>query len=190
MAQTSIEALAWLREQVEAADGDLLREMVRTFAQALMDAEASALCNAGSGERTAERTNSRNGYRLRPWDTRVGTMDVAIPKLRKGSYFPAWLLAPRRRAEQAMVAVIAECYLAGVSTRRVEGLVQTLGIASMSKSQVSELARSLDETVTAFRTRPLAGGPYTYLFCGWMRSPRNVARVVGSSMSRRSSPLP
>jgi len=91
-------------------------------------------------------------------------MEVAIPKLRKGSYFPDWLLEPRRRAERALVAVIAECYLAGVSTRRVEGLVQTLGIAALSKSQVSELARSLDETVTAFRNRPLDGGPYTSIW--------------------------
>jgi putative transposase len=161
---TSIEMMAWLREQVEAADSDLLRELVRTVAEALMDAEASALCNAGYGERTPERTNARNGYRSRRWDTRVGTMDVAIPKLRKGSYFPDWLLEPRRRAERALVAVIAESYLAGVSTRRVEGLVQTLGIASISKSQVSELARTLDEVVTAFRNRPLDGAPYPYLW--------------------------
>ncbi len=164
MATTSIETMAWLREQVEQADGDLLREMVQTFAEALMDAEATALCNADYRERTPERTNARNGYRGRRWDTRVGTMEVAIPRLRKGSYFPDWLLEPRRRAERAMVAVIAESYLAGVSTRRVEGLVQTLGIANISKSQVSELARSLDATVAAFRSRPLDGGPYTYLW--------------------------
>ena len=176
MAPTSIEALAWLREQAGAADSDLLREMVRTFAEALMSAEASALCNAGFGERTPERTNARNGYRPRTWDTRVGTLEVAIPKLRKGSYFPDWLLEPRRRAERALVAVIAECYLAGVSTRRVEGLVQTLGIASMSKSQVSELARSLDETVTAFRNRPLEGGPYTYV---WMDALTQKCREGG-----------
>src|SRR6266540_4690068 len=138
--------------------------MVRLFAEAVMDAEASALCNADYGERTGDRTNHRNGYRPRRWDTRVGTMQVAIPKLRQGSYFPDWLLEPRRRAERALVAVIAESYLAGVSTRRVEGLVQTLGIANMSKSQVSELAKSLDETVTAFRNRPLDGAPYTYVW--------------------------
>ncbi|MDQ3701022.1 MAG: IS256 family transposase [Chloroflexota bacterium] len=159
-----METLAWLREHVEQADGDLLREMVRTFAEAMMSAEASALCNAEYGERTPERSNARNGYRSRRWDTRVGTMEVAIPKLRKGSYFPEWLLEPRRRAERALVAVIAECYLAGVSTRRVDGLVQTLGIAGISKSQVSELARTLDEGVTAFRNRPLDGGPYSYVW--------------------------
>jgi putative transposase len=161
MATTSIETMAWLREQLDQADSDLLREMVRTVAEALMDAEATALCNAEYRERTPERTNTRNGYRERRWDTRVGTLEVAIPKLRKGSYFPEWLLEPRRRAERALVAVIAESYLAGVSTRRVEGLVQTLGIAGISTSQVSELARSLDATVAAFRNRPLDGGPYT-----------------------------
>jgi transposase-like protein len=162
--KSSIESLAWLREQVATADTDLLRELVRLCAEALMDAEASALCNADYGERTPERTNTRNGYRPRRWDTRVGTMAVAIPKLRQGSYFPDWLLEPRRRAERALVAVIAESYLAGVSTRRVEGLVQTLGIAGMSKSQVSELARTLDAAVTAFRNRPLDGAPYTYIW--------------------------
>src|SRR5215213_10252753 len=160
----SMDVVAWFRKQVEDADGDLLREMVRVFAETLMNAEVSALCNAGYGERTPERTNARNGYRPRGWDTRVGTLEVAIPKLRRGSYYPDWLLEPRRRAERALMAVIAECYLAGVSTRRVEGLVQTLGIAAMSKSQVSDLAKSLDETVTAFRNRPLDGGPYPYLW--------------------------
>lgn len=164
MVTSSIETLQWLRERVAEADADLLREMLRTFAEGLMSAEASALCNADYGERTPERTNARNGYRPRTWDTRVGTLDVAIPKLRKGSYFPDWLLEPRRRAERALVAVVAECYLAGVSTRRVEGLAQTLGIASLSKSQVSDLARNLDATVTAFRNRPLDGGPYTYVW--------------------------
>jgi len=108
--------------------------------------------------------NSRNGYRSREWDTRAVTVELAIPKLRSGSYFPDWLLEPRRRTERALIAVIAECYLAGVSTRRVEGLVQTLGITGMSKSQVSELARTLDEVVLAFRNRPLDGAPYTYIW--------------------------
>ena len=173
---TSIETMTWLREQVEQADADLLREMVRTFAEALMDGEASALCHAGYGERTAERTNARNGDRSRRWDTRVGTMEGAIPKLRRGSSFPDWLLEPRRRAERALVAVIAESYLAGVSTRRVEGLVQTLGVAGMSKSHVSELARTLDEGVTAFRNRPLDGGPYTYV---WMDALTQKCREGG-----------
>jgi transposase-like protein len=125
-----------------------------------MQAEMSALCNAAPGEWTPERTHARNGYRARTWDTRLGTMDLAIPKLRRGSYYPDWLLEPRRRAEWALVAVVADCYLAGVPTRGVEGLVQTLGLTGISKWQVSELAPSLDEVVTAFRPRPLDGGPY------------------------------
>jgi transposase-like protein len=164
MVTPSMDVMGWLRKQVAEADSDLLREMVRVFAETLMGAETAALWNAGYGERTPERTNARNGYRPRTWDTRVGTLELAIPRLRRGSYFPDWLLEPRRRAERALVAVIAECYLAGVSTRRVEGLVQTLGIATLSKSQVSELAKSLDDTVTAFRNRPLDGGPYPYVW--------------------------
>jgi putative transposase len=103
----------------------------------------------------------RNGYRHRDFDTRAGTLDVAIPKLREGSYFPGWLLERRRRSERALTMVVATCYLLGVSTRRMEKLVQSLGITSLSKSQVSVMARELDESVAAFRTRPLDAGPYT-----------------------------
>jgi transposase-like protein len=153
----------WLRKQLEEASPDLLRAMVQDFAEALMGAEADALCGAPYGERSPARVNIRNGYRERGWDTRVGTIELAIPKLRQGSYFPDWLLQPRRRAEQAFVSVIADAYLAGVSTRRVEKLVQQLGVERMSKSQVSRLARSLDSIVEDFRTRPLDGAPYAYL---------------------------
>ena len=118
----------WLRNRLEAASPDLLREMVATFIAALMGAEADALCGAGYGESSPDRVNCRNGYRHRDLDTRVGTLDVGIPKLRSGSYFPDWLVAPRRRAEQALVSVVATCYLLGVSTRRMEKLVATLGI--------------------------------------------------------------
>ena len=137
--------------------------MVQDFAEALMGAEADALCGAAYGERSPERVNIRNGYRERDWDTRVGSIELQIPKLRQGSYFPDWLLAPRRRAEQAFVSVIADAYLAGVSTRRVEKLVRQLGVERMSKSQVSRLAKSLDQVVEDFRTRPLEGRPYPYL---------------------------
>jgi transposase-like protein len=154
---------SWLRKRLEQASPDLLRAMVQDFAEALMGAEADALCGARYGERSSERVNIRNGYRERVWDTRVGTVELAIPKLRQGSYFPDWLLQPRRRAEQAFVSVIADAYLAGVSTRRVEKLVQQLGVERMSKSQVSRLAKSLDAIVEDFRTRPLDGAPYTYL---------------------------
>ena len=158
------DVVAWLRQQLQEAHPDLLREMLATMAQELMGAEAQALCGAEYGERSSERTNSRNGYREREWDTRVGSMTLAIPKLRQGSYFPDWLLESRRRAERALVSVIAQAYLAGVSTRRVERLVQTLGIERLSKSQVSVMAKALDGMVDEFRNRPLDGGPYTYVW--------------------------
>jgi len=161
---TTMEPLAWLRKQLEAADVDLLREMVAAFIDRLMGAEVDALCGAPYGERSPERVNSRNGYRARDFDTRTGTIELAVPKLRAGSYFPDWLLERRRRAERALVAVVAECYVRGVSTRRVDGLIKTLGIDGISKSQVSALAKSLDEAVATFRSRPLDGAPYTYVW--------------------------
>ncbi len=164
MVDATMDPAVWLRKHLETADADLLREMLGTFIQALMSAEADALCGAPYGTRSPERVNTRNGYRSRPFNTRTGTLELALPKLRSGSYFPDWLLERRRRAERALVAVIAECYVRGVSTRRVEGLIATLGISGISKSQVSELARSLDEEVAAFRSRPLDGAPYTYLW--------------------------
>jgi putative transposase len=163
--EPTLDPVVWLRKHLEQADTDLLREMVRTFVQALMSAEADAICGAPYGERSEERTNRRNGYRERDFDTRTGTMELQIPKLRSGSYFPDWLVERRRRAERALVQVVAECYVRGVSTRRVDGLVKTLGIEGISKSQVSSLAKSLDEAVEAFRSRPLDGGPYTFV---WM----------------------
>src|SRR5437870_8971031 len=129
-----MDALEWLRKHLDAEGSDLLREMVATFAERLMAAEVEVACNAGYGEVSPERTNSRNGYRQRQLDTRVGSIDLSIPKLREGSYYPGWLLEPRRRAERALVAVVAECYVRGVSTRRVEGLVRTLGIEGISRS--------------------------------------------------------
>lgn len=154
----------WLAQHLAEADPDLVRSMLQTFVEQLMGAEASAVCNAGYAERTPDRSNVRNGYRERRWDTRAGTIDLAIPKLRSGSYFPGWLLEPRRRAEQAMVAVVAQCYVEGVSTRRVDDVVKAMGIEGISKSQVSELAKSLDVIVAEFRSRPLDAGPYTYVW--------------------------
>jgi len=162
--ENNMDLLGWLRKQLAEAEPDLLREMVRTFAEALMGAEADALCGAPFRERSEERVNRRNGYRERPFDTRAGTIPLSVPKLRSGSYFPDWLLERRRRAERALVAVVAECYVRGVSTRRVDGLVKTLGIEHLSKSQVSEMAKVLDEEVRAFRARPLDSGPYPYLW--------------------------
>ena len=117
---SSMDSLVLLRKQMMEAHPDVLRTMVTEMVQRLMSAEADALCGADHGERSADRVNSRNGYRLREWDTRVGTLELGIPKLRQGSYFPDWLLEGRRRAERAMISVIAEAYLLGVSTRRVE----------------------------------------------------------------------
>ena len=162
-APPSIDLSGFLDEQLSQASPDLLRSMVKSFAEALMSAEADALCGAGYGERSEDRSNHRNGYRPRRWDTRTGSIDVAIPKLRQGSYFPDWLLQRRRRAEAALVTVVATSYLLGVSTRRVEKLVATLGVTGLSKSQVSEMAKELDAQVEAFRTRPLDAGPYTFL---------------------------
>jgi putative transposase len=164
MAEASLPSLDWLRKRLEDAEPDLLREMMQMVVAALMGAEVDALCGAGYGEPSPERVNRRNGYRDRPWDTRLGTVPLRIPKLRQGSYFPDWLLEPRRRAERAVVQVVAESYLRGVSVRRIEGLAQALGIDRLSKSRVAAMATELDELVAAFRSRPLDGGPYAYVW--------------------------
>jgi transposase-like protein len=160
----SIDPARFLNEQLSQASPDLMRDLLTTFVNALLSAQADAVCGAGYGERSDERVNSRNGYRHRDLDTRVGTLDVAVPKLRTGSLYPDWLLERRKRAEQALTSVVATCYLLGVSTRRMDKLVQTLGITGLSKSQVSVMARELDEHVEQFRTRRLEGaGPFTFL---------------------------
>src|SRR6266487_4033859 len=142
---------------------DVLRESVAWVAHQLMEAQVAAQIGAEHGERGPERATWRNGYRTRDWDTRVGTIELAIPKLRSGSYFPSFL-EPRRRAEQALVAVVQEAYVNGVSTRKVDRLIEQLGVHGMSKDQVSRLCRGLDEQVTAFRERPLEGRyPYLWL---------------------------
>src|SRR3954449_1322708 len=162
-APSSIDPAHFLHEQLAQASPDLLRQMFTTFIDTLMSAEADAVCGAEYGARSAERVNVRNGYRAREFDTRAGTLDVAIPKLRSGSYFPDWLLERRRRAERALTTVVATCYLLGVSTRRMEKLVESLGITRLSKSQVSEMAKDLDAQVADFRHRPLDAGPYTFV---------------------------
>jgi transposase-like protein len=159
-----MDAVEAFRKQLDGAGIDVLRELVKVFTERLMAEEVEVICGAGYGERSDERVNRRNGYRERVFDTRVGTIDLQIPRLREGSYFPGWLLEPRRRAERALVQVVAECYVRGVSTRRVDGLVRTLGIEHISKSRVSEMAKELDEKVEAFRNRPLDGAPYTYVW--------------------------
>ncbi len=159
----SIDPARFLEEHLAQASPDLLRSMLTTFINTLLSADADNVCGAPYGAVSEERVNRRNGYRHRDFDTRAGTIDVAIPKLRQGTYFPEWLLERRRRAEQAMISVVATSYLLGVSTRRMEGLVAQLGITSLSKSQVSEMARDLDDQVRAFRTRPLDAGPYRFV---------------------------
>jgi putative transposase len=179
-APESVDPVGLVREQLASASPDLLQAMVRTFAEALMSAEADTMCGAPYGQRSEERVNHRNGYRSREWDTRVGTVELAIPKLRQGSYFPDWLLGYRRRAEQALVSVVATSYLLGVSTRRVEKLVEQLGVASLSKSQVSEMATYLDAQVEAFRNRPLDAGPYTFV---WLDALAIKAREGGRTVN-------
>jgi transposase-like protein len=154
----------WFEETLAGASPDVLRTMVREMAQRMMDAEVEQICGAGYGEVSAERVNSRNGYRRREWDTRAGTVELAVPKLRSGSYYPEWLLERRRRAERALASVVATSYLLGVSTRRVEKLAEQLGVTKLSKSQVSVMARELDEMVAGFRNRPLDQGPYTFVW--------------------------
>ena len=190
MVDSRMDPLAWLRKQLEEADADLLREMVRTFAENLMSAEADALCGAPYGERSEDRVNRRNGYRDRDFDTRVGTVELRVPKLRQGTYYPEWLFERRRRAERALVAVICECYVRGVSTRRVDGLVKALGMEGISKSQVSALAKTLDAEVAAFRSRPLNAGPYPYLWLDALSVKAredgrvtNVATVIATAVS-------
>ena len=161
-----VDPAAVLTQALGDASPDLMRTLLHTMINTLLSAEADAVCGAEYGTPSPDRTNSRNGYRARELDTRVGTIDVQIPKLRQGSYFPDWLLERRKRSESAMITVVADAYLAGVSTRRMDKLVKTLGIHSLSKSQVSRMATDLDEHVTEFRTRPLSdAGPFTFVAC-------------------------
>ncbi|MHB1599867.1 MAG: IS256 family transposase [Acidimicrobiales bacterium] len=181
---STIDPAGWLGKYLEAddADTDLPRAMLQAFAEAVMSAQASMQCGAGHGERSEERVNSRNGYRHRPWDTRLGTVDLAVPKLRTGVYSPEFLLQPRRRAEQALVAVVCQAYVEGVSTRRVDDLVRAMGIEGISKSEVSRMATELDAKVAEFRNRPLDAGPYRYLWIDALtQKVREGGRVVNVS---------
>jgi putative transposase len=153
-----------LGDALAEASPDLMRSLLQSIINALLSADADAVVGAEWGRPSAGRTAQRNGYRHRDLDTRVGTVDVAIPKLRTGSYFPEWLLERRKRAESALITVVADCYLAGVSTRRMDKLVKQLGIDSLSKSQVSRMAADLDAIVADFRHRPLGdAGPFTFV---------------------------
>jgi putative transposase len=161
----------------KSSDADLLREMVGFAAQRLMELEVESLTGAAHGERSPERINHRNGYRDRVWETRAGAVELRIPKLRRSSYFPAFL-EPRRLAEKALAAVVQEAYVHGVSTRSVDDLVQAMGMTGISKSQVSRLCAEIDEKVTAFRNRPLEGDwPYLWLDATYVRVREN-GRIV------------
>ena len=163
MVRESVNLLELLRKQAAGGDLDFLREAVAVLAEAVMEAEVAEQAGAAYGERSPERITRRNGYRPRRWDTRAGSIELQIPKLRQGSYFPA-LLEPRRRAERALLAVVQQAYVEGVSTRRVDDLVRSLGCEGISKSQVSRICAELDSVVTSFLERPLDGGPYRYLW--------------------------
>ena len=168
-------ALADLAEK--GPDGDLLRQMIQFVAQRLMELDVETLCGAAYGERSAERANSRNGYRERVWETRAGAIDLKLPKLRTGSYFPSFL-EPRRTAEKALAAVIQEAYIQGVSTRSVDDLVKALGMTGISKSQVSRLCAEIDERVGAFLGRPIEGDwPYLWIDATYVKV-RQAGRIV------------
>lgn len=163
VAVNSLELLELLRKHTQEADWDFLREAVAVLAQAVMEADFSAQIGAEPGERSPTRRTYRNGHRPRRWDTRAGTIGLRIPKPRTGSYFPGFL-EPRRRAERALLSVVCQAYVEGVSTRKVEDLVQALGCEGISKSQVSRICSELDQVVTEFLTRPLEGAyPYLWL---------------------------
>jgi putative transposase len=171
-----------LTELVEkGADSDLLREMIEHVVQRMMDLEVESLCAAPYGERSPERQNSRNGYRERLWETRAGSVDLKIPKLRKGSYFPGFL-EPRRTAEKALAAVIQEAYIQGVSTRSVDELVKAMGMSGISKSQVSRLCAEIDERVHGFLDRPIEGDwPYVWIDATYVKA-REAGRIVSKAV--------
>jgi transposase-like protein len=174
-------ALTEVLRKAGVDEGDFLREGVRVLAQELMELELAEHVGAERHERTPERTSYRNGYRERPWDTRVGSIELQVPRVRDGSFFPS-LLEPRRRAEKALVAVVQEAYVHGISTRRVDDLVQALGMQGISKSQVSRLCAELDKEVQRFRTRTLEGPyPYVWLDATFVKV-REHGRVVAQAI--------
>jgi putative transposase len=170
MAEDKIALRALLEK---GSDATFLREMIGFAAERLMQLETDGLCGAAAGERTAERRNQRNGYRDRDWETRAGTVELRIPKLRRSSYFPSFL-EPRRMAEKALTAVIQEAYIQGISTRSVDDLVKAMGMEGISKSQVSRLCGEIDERVGAFLTRPIEGDwPYVWLDATYVKVRRD-----------------
>ena len=182
MVKDSMDLLELLRKRGVDGDVDFLQEALRVLMNAIMDAEVTARIGAERGERSPDRLTYRNGYRSRQWDTRVGTMELRIPKLREGSYFPS-LLEPRRRSEKALLAVVQQAYVEGVSTRRVDDLVKALGCDGISKSQVSRICGELDRVVDSFLDRPLDSGPYCYVWLDALtQKVREEGRIVNVSV--------
>jgi transposase-like protein len=179
MAKPRMDLSAFVGKLLEEQDGDVLREGIRVLSQALMESEVAASIGAERHERTDARSGYRNGTRVRTWDTRVGTIELAIPRVKPGSYFPS-LLQPRRRAEHALLAVVQEAWVHGVSTRKVDDLVKALGVEGISKSEVSRICAELDGVVSAFRTRPLTG-EHRYL---WVDATYHKVRVDGHVVSQ------
>ena len=179
MAKPRMDLSAFVGKLLEEQDGDVLREGIRVLSQALMETEVAGLIGAERHERSGDRTAYRNGYRTRTWDTRVGTIELAIPKVRPGVYFPS-LLQPRRRAEHALLAVVQEAYVHGVSTRKVDDLMKALGLDGISKSEVSRICGELDTVVAAFRTRALTG-EHRYL---WVDATYHKVRIDGRVISQ------
>jgi transposase-like protein len=185
----TVSKMALLELAQKSDDGNFLRELLQFALQRLMALEVDGLCGAGPHERSETRVNQRNGYRDRSWETRLGTLDLRIPKLRQGSYFPAFLEA-RKTAERALVAGIQEAWIHGVSTRKVDDLVQALGMSGISKSQVSELCREIDERVHAFLNRPIEGDwPYLWLDATYLKVREggrvvSVAAIIASGVNR------
>lgn len=180
------ERMALIELVEKQADGDLVREMPAFAAERIMEAEVAVRTGAAKGVRTPMREVQRNGYRARDRDTRAGRIALEIPKLRKGSYFPSFL-EPRRTAEKALVAVIREAYVHGVSTRSVDDPVRAMGAGGMSKSQVSRLCAEIDERVNAFLTRPLEGAwPYLWLDATCVKV-REGGRIISRAVNRRSA---
>lgn len=181
MAITRMSLLDLIHKCGVKGDTDFLREGIKVLAEAIMELEVSEKTGAERYERTAKRVTSRNGYRERDWDTRAGTVELRIPKIREGSYFPS-LLEPRKKAERALVSVLQEAYVLGVSTRKVDDLVKSLGISGVSKSEVSRVCADLDEVVASFRNRPLeAAYPYLWLDATYLKV-REQGRVISMAM--------